>query len=98
MQSICRGTYKPISSLYSEKMSDLIRALLKPLPEKRPSAEQLLTCSKLEAEVANYLKYVEGLKVKERTESVSSSASGGCGGDGGYASGNVEVRDEQTQL
>ena len=75
----------------------MIRALLKPLPEKRPSAEQLLTCSKLEGEVANYLKYVEGLKVKERTESVSSSASGGAG-DGGYASGNVGVRDEQTQL
>merc|ERR550519_19468 len=55
VQSICRGSYKPISSHYSPKVSDLIQVLLRPLPERRPSAEQLLTCSKLEVEVKSYL-------------------------------------------
>jgi len=63
------------------------------VPERRPSAEQLLTCSKLETEVAAYLQYIEALKTKGRTESVGSS-----GGDAGYASGKVEAKDIQTQL
>ena len=37
-------------------MSDLIQVLLRPVPERRPSAEQLLTCSKLDQEVKAYLR------------------------------------------
>lgn len=93
VQSICRGSFKPISPQYSTKVADLVQVLLRPVPERRPSAEQLLTCSKLETEVAAYLQYIEALKTKGRTESVGSS-----GGDAGYASGKVEAKDIQTQL
>jgi hypothetical protein len=34
------------------QVSDLIQVLLRPVPERRPSAEQLLTCSKLDNEVS----------------------------------------------
>ena len=43
-------------------MSDLIQVLLRPVPERRPSAEQLLTCSKLDQEVKAYLSYVTKLR------------------------------------
>jgi hypothetical protein len=43
-------------------MSDLIQVLLRPVPERRPSAEQLLTCSKLDTEVKAYLSYVTKLR------------------------------------
>ena len=39
--------------------------LLRPVPDRRPSAEQLLTASKLEGEVKLYLSYVGGLKERE---------------------------------
>merc|ERR1711874_556984 len=81
VQSICRGSYKPISPHYSPKV------LLRPVPERRPSAEQLLTCSKLERDVKIYLDYVNNLKGQNR-ESRSSQSSA----DGGYGSGNIEAR------
>ena len=74
-------------------MSDLIQVLLRPVPDRRPAAEQLLTCSKLELEVAAYLEYIEALKRTGRTESVSSSS-----GDGGYAPGSGGDGDLQTHL
>ena len=58
VQVICRGKYRPVSSHYSSKVSDLIHVLLRPDPDRRPTAEQLLTCSKLEQEVKQYLAYV----------------------------------------
>jgi hypothetical protein len=39
--------------------------LLRPAPDRRPTAEQLLTASKLEGEVKLYLSYVGGLKERE---------------------------------
>jgi len=87
VQSICRGSYKPISTQYSSKVADLVQVLLRPVPERRPSAEQLLTCSKLEEEVKIYLAYINSLKGQNR-ESRSSHSSA----DGGYGSGNIESR------
>ena len=58
VQVICRGKYRAISPHYSSKVSDLIQVLLRPAPDRRPTAEQLLTCSKLETEVKVYLDYV----------------------------------------
>jgi len=62
VQSICRGSYAPISKKhYSSKLSDLIQVLLRPVPERRPSVEQLLSASTLEKEVQNYLDYAHYL-------------------------------------
>lgn len=79
VQSICRGSYKPISSHFSPKVSDLIQVLLRPLPERRPSAEQLLTCSKLEMEVKSYLAYVSSLKEQTASAERTRIASQGGG-------------------
>ena len=38
---------------YCFQLSDLIQVLLRPVPERRPSVEQLLSCSTLEKEVNN---------------------------------------------
>merc|ERR1719489_547338 len=48
---ICRGSYRPLPSYFSPTVADLVQVLLKPDPSRRPSAEQLLTCSKLERDV-----------------------------------------------
>jgi len=78
VQVICRGKYRAISPHYSSKVSDLIQVLLRPSPDRRPTAEQLLTCSKLEAEVKLYLSYVGTLKdqtqqiERQRSSSLSS--------------------------
>merc|ERR1719369_2168008 len=85
VQSICRGSYKPISTQYSSKVADLVQVLLRPVPERRPSAEQLLTCSKLEKEVQVYLAYINSLKGARDSRNSQSSA------DAGYGSGNLEA-------
>ena len=59
VHAICKGQYKPISSHFSRKVADLIQVLLRPVPDRRPSAELLLTASKLETEVKQYLAYVK---------------------------------------
>jgi len=80
VQMILIGSYKPISSYYSSKMADLVKVLLRPLPGGRPSADQLLTCAKLEDEVKKYLSYINRLKEQganfERTTRVVSQANG----------------------
>eukprot|EP00088_Acartia_fossae_P033316 TRINITY_DN3409_c0_g1_i4.p1 TRINITY_DN3409_c0_g1~~TRINITY_DN3409_c0_g1_i4.p1 ORF type:complete len:329 (-),score=47.86 TRINITY_DN3409_c0_g1_i4:194-1180(-) len=106
IHSICRGSYTPISNqYYSIKLSDLIQVLLRPVPARRPSVEQLLSCSTLENEVATYLTYVNQLKEsveggsdKERKSSQSSKedeSRGRVGSqgstDGGYGSGPISA-------
>ena len=59
VHAICKGQYKPIASHFSRKVADLIQVLLRPVPDRRPSAELLLTASKLETEVKQYLAYVK---------------------------------------
>lgn len=66
IHSICRGSYQPISKCYSSKLSDLIQVLLRPVAARRPSVEQLLSCSTLEKEVECYLQYVN--KLRENAE------------------------------
>jgi len=88
VQSICRGSFKPISPHYSTKVADLIQVLLRPIPERRPSAEQLLTCSKLENEVKAYLAYINSLKEQGNRESRCSRSSA----DAGYGSGSMEAK------
>jgi len=103
IHSICRGSYQPISKNYSTKLADLVQVLLRPVPERRPSVEQLLSCSTLEKEVEAYLKYVSYLKStaelgneRDRISSQSSKEDesrtrvGSQGSaDGGYGSGII---------
>ena len=58
VHAICRGQYKPIAPHYTRKLADLVQVLLRPDPNRRPSAEMLLTASKMEGEVKQYLSYV----------------------------------------
>jgi len=103
VHSICRGSYVPISKkYYSSTLSDLIQVLLRPVPERRPSVEQLLSCSTLEKEVQAYLNYVsylkeniENVKEKERSHSNKDDEKreriGSHGSaDAGYGSGSVQ--------
>jgi len=96
VQSICRGSYKPPPSGFSSKITDLIQVLLRPVPERRPSAEQLLTCSKLEEEVKNYLTYVTKIKAEAEKESqpskerLGSKGSVSSASDAGYGTGGME--------
>jgi hypothetical protein len=69
-------------------VADLIQVLLRPIPERRPSAEQLLTCSKLENEVKAYLAYINSLKEQGNRESRGSRSSA----DAGYGSGSMEAK------
>jgi len=66
IHSICRGSYQSISKCYSSKLADLIQVLLRPVAARRPSVEQLLSCSTLEKEVECYLQYVN--KLRENAE------------------------------
>jgi len=103
IQSICRGSYAPIPHHFSTKLADLVQVLLRPMPARRPSVEQLLSCSTLENEVQTYLNYVNQLKSKAeidqdkaRASSQSSKDEDGRGrvgsqgsADGGYGSGSI---------
>ena len=42
---------RPLPKHFSQKLTDLVHVLLKPLPDKRPSADRLIQCTKLEKEV-----------------------------------------------
>eukprot|EP00088_Acartia_fossae_P029293 TRINITY_DN30143_c0_g1_i1.p1 TRINITY_DN30143_c0_g1~~TRINITY_DN30143_c0_g1_i1.p1 ORF type:complete len:331 (+),score=21.65 TRINITY_DN30143_c0_g1_i1:25-1017(+) len=106
VKAITRGSYTPISKkIYSSKISDLIQVLLRPVPERRPSVDQLLSCSTLENQVQAYLAYVNQLKgpgpIQADGEKPTSSAASKdvvCGrervgsqgsSDAGYGSGPV---------
>lgn len=39
--NIIRGHYKPIPSQYSSHMAELVKVMLRPEPQSRPSAEQV---------------------------------------------------------
>jgi len=107
VHSICRGSYAPISKKhYSSKISDLIQVLLRPLPERRPSVDQLVTCVTLEKEVKAYLDYAHLLLREnetaqlERERALSLSNKDGEGrdrigsqgsSDAGYGSGSLNT-------
>lgn len=74
VQSICRGVHRPLPPRYSQKVVDLVGVLLRPSPDRRPSAEQLLTASKLEHEVQTYLALVGGVRAREEGRERAGSA------------------------
>ena len=70
-----RGGTRPLPQHYSRKLTDLVRVLLRPVPDKRPSAEQLVMAKILEKELKLYLAYVNGMvKEKEAARERMSSA------------------------
>ena len=70
-----RGGTRPLPQHYSRKLTDLVRVLLRPVPDKRPSAEQLVMAKILEKELKLYLAYVNGMvKEKEAARERVSSA------------------------
>lgn len=95
VQSICRGSFKPLPSVFSSKITDLVQVLLRPVPDRRPSAEQLLTCSKLEEEVKTYLSYVAKIKEAAAMQEEGKRERAGSKGsvtssDAGYGTGGME--------
>ena len=59
VHAICKGQTKPLAKHFSRKVSDLVQVLLRPIPDRRPSAEMLLTAKTMEREVKEYLRYVK---------------------------------------
>jgi len=59
--SIVRGGVRALPKHFSQKLTDLVQVLLRPVPDRRPSAETLIQCAKLEKEVKLYLAYVNGM-------------------------------------
>jgi len=106
VHAICKGQYKPVAPHYSRKVADLVQVLLRPVPDRRPSAEMLLTASKLEVEVKQYLSYVNTLRngeePKPRLSSQSSLHRNGSTSsqDGGYGTGQIEPdrEGEKTEI
>ena len=46
-----RGVVRALPKHFSQKLTDLVQVLLRPVPDRRPSAETLIQCAKLEKEV-----------------------------------------------
>ena len=46
-----RGNVRALPKHFSPKLTDLVQVLLRPVPDRRPSAETLIQCAKLEKEV-----------------------------------------------
>lgn len=100
VHAICKGQYKPVSPVYSRKLADLVQVLLRPVPDRRPSAEMLLTASKLEAEVKHYLAYVNSLRHQEDKQRLGSHSSlprqgSVSSNDGGYGTGGPVTEQEK---
>lgn len=106
VHAICKGQYKPVASHYSRKVADLVQVLLRPVPDRRPSAEMLLTASKLEVEVKQYLSYVNTLRNHEEPKPrlASQTSLHGKGStssqDGGYGTGPIDPdrEGEKTEI
>lgn len=106
VHAICKGQYKPVASHYSRKVADLVQVLLRPVPDRRPSAEMLLTASKLEVEVKQYLSYVNTLRNHEEPKPrlASQTSLQGKGStssqDGGYGTGPIDPdrEGEKTEI
>lgn len=89
MENIVRGSYKPIPKEYTESLAELVKVLLRPAKERRPSAEQLLGAKVLADDVERYMSYIRTLpQVTERLRNGSSSSLGSTGGSTGGGCGD----------
>nr|ACO15697.1 Serine/threonine-protein kinase Nek1 [Caligus clemensi] len=83
VNKIIKGDYKPLPSHFSENVKDLVKVLLRPIPEKRPSASQILSSAIFIDEVKDYMTYVSTfpsfkkcISLSERKDSSGSISSG----------------------
>ncbi|XP_040565373.1 serine/threonine-protein kinase Nek5 isoform X2 [Lepeophtheirus salmonis] len=58
VQKIVKGEYKTLPSHFSDHIKDLVKVLLRPIPEKRPSASQILSSPIFIDEVKSYMNHV----------------------------------------
>ena len=92
VRNIIRGYYKPLPSRFSDILIEMVKVMLRPEPQRRPSAEQILSAKCLEADVKKYMNYIKtfaensdgGRKrsFKESSGSLSSAESGSGNGSG----------------
>ncbi|QQP54582.1 Serine/threonine-protein kinase Nek1 [Caligus rogercresseyi] len=82
VNKIIRGEYKPLPFQFSDHIKDLVKVLLRPIPEKRPSASQILSSPIFIDEVKSYMTYVSSfpsfkkcIALSERKDSSGSLSS-----------------------
>jgi len=61
VQSIVDSSYRPIPYQYSKELGELVRVMLKPQPESRPTANMILNSKAMTADVLNYMQFVKSL-------------------------------------
>ena len=84
IRNIITGKYKPIVAAalgYSESVTDMIRVMLKPDPNMRPSAHQILTAKVLHEDLLDYMKSIKKT-INDNEDRKGSSSSLGSSSDG----------------
>lgn len=80
-QNILRARYAPIPTpQFSNHLCELVKVMLRPEPNRRPSASQLVGATILQTDLNSYLTYISSLPEMGSGGDVLSSASSASGG------------------
>lgn len=60
-KKVSKGLYQPIPKIYSTDLSNLVRALLKANPDKRPNTDEIMQMASIRKKVSLYFPEYEDL-------------------------------------
>ena len=75
IQSILKGKYQPIPSPhFSTSLAELVKVMLRPDPNRRPTASQIIAAKVLDKDLKSYLDYINSLPVNFGSGEFTSSS------------------------
>lgn len=66
-ENITRGTYRPLSPHYSQSLAELVKVMLRPDPNRRPTVGQILAAKVLQDDVVRYMEFIQKLPEPAKT-------------------------------
>jgi len=66
-ENITRGSYKPLPQHYSQSLAELVKVMLRPDPNRRPTVGQILAAKVLQDDVVRYMEFIQKLPEPAKT-------------------------------
>lgn len=89
-RNIVRGIYKPLPTRYSQSLVELVKVMLRPDPNRRPTVAQILAAKVLQDDVTRYMEFIQTLPEPAKTPfKVTEELASDAGGQRKSSSGSI---------
>jgi len=88
-ENITRGSYKPLPLHYSQSLAELVKVMLRPDPNRRPSVGQILAAKVLQDDVVRYMEFIQKLPEPAKTPFKVTEELSDAGGQSKSTSGSM---------